>query len=97
MFLKYVDDNLQFKKINMENGVRTPGIRTKHATLTEDSFRWITRRATRRGMKVNTQKTAILCMSGATSYKAAAFLEDVDGNRVASGNTMKVLGFHLSS
>ena len=48
-------------------------------------------------MVVNKKKTQILCFSDALTYKAAAYFEDGDGDRVASrtDGKMKVLGFHL--
>ena len=41
-------------------------------------------------MVVNSRKTHLLCISDAQSYKA-------DGERLESGSSMKVLGFHLDS
>ena len=80
----------------MENGVRTQGMRTKHVLGCQDTFRRITRRAARRGMKVNSSKTAMLCISDTMSYEAKAFIEDEEGQSIATGDTMKVLGFHFS-
>ena len=37
-------------------------------------------RAEDRGMKVNSTKMAVLCISDAMSYKARAFINDADGN-----------------
>ena len=48
-------------------------------------------------MIVNRAKTKILCISDAQTYKARGYLLDSDGNRLDSGPTMKVLGFHLDS
>ena len=48
-------------------------------------------------MKVNTAKTGVLCISEAMSYNAHAFFYDADGNKIESTDSMKVLGFHLSS
>ena len=47
-------------------------------------------------MKVNTSKTSMICFSDAMSYGAEAFIYDADGNRIDSGPTMKILGFHFS-
>ena len=43
-------------------------------------------------MKVNTQKTAMICVSDSASYEAEAFILDSDGNRVACQNKIKALG-----
>ena len=48
-------------------------------------------------MVVNSRKTSMLSISDAMSYKAAAFLEDAEGNRIESGDSMKILGFHFGS
>ena len=47
-------------------------------------------------MKVNTGKTAMICISDAMSYNAEAFIRDDEGNRIDSGPTMKILGFNFS-
>ena len=99
--LKYVDDNLQIDRLNMETAVRsspaTGPERVKHAVQCQNTLRAIVRRAEDRGMKVNAKKTAMICTSGAQSYKAKAFVVGADGQAVNSGERMKVLGFHLSS
>ena len=40
-------------------------------------------------MTVNTSKTAMLCISDAMLYKARVFIEDGNGERVDSGETMR--------
>ena len=95
---KYVDDNLQVFRINMETAVRDQGpppYRDKHAVECQNQFRRIIRRAEERGMRVNEDKTAMVCTSGAQSYEARAHIYAADGTRIESGNTMKVLGYHL--
>ena len=47
-------------------------------------------------MKVNSSKTAMLCISGAQSYKANAYIYDAAGEKIESGESMKFLGFHFS-
>ena len=48
-------------------------------------------------MVVNKAKTKILYVSDAQTYKAHASLVDSDGNVLQSGETLKVLGFHMDS
>ena len=74
-----MDDNLQVDKVNMETAVHSGRIRTKHAVPCQNLFRRITGRAVQRGMKVNTLKTAMLCISDATSYKAASYIHGSSG------------------
>ena len=100
--LKYVDDNLQINRVNMETALRGyteegKNARRKHAVECQNSFRYVVRRAEERGMKVNAAKTAMVCVSGAQSYEAHSYIKDSEGTEICSGGSMKVLGFHLSS
>ena len=47
-------------------------------------------------MKVNTNKTGLLCVSDSLSYKADVYIEDEDGNRIGTAATMKILGYTMS-
>ena len=51
-----------------------------------------------RGMKVNSKKTMLLCVSGALSYTAEANIRDLDGSVITSEGVgdLKMLGFHFS-
>ena len=71
--------------------------RNKHDVQTQNFFRRVVAKAKSRGMVVNKNKTKILCISDAQTYKAASHLFDSDGNKMESGGSMKVLGFHLDS
>ena len=48
-------------------------------------------------MKVNGAKTTMLCVSGAQSYEARSHIRERDGDELRSGQSMKALGYHLSS
>ena len=71
--------------------------REKHVVACQNAYRYVIRRSEERGMKVNGNKTAMLCISGAQSYEARSFILGADGTRVDSGKTMKLLGVHLSN
>ena len=71
--------------------------RVKHAITSQNVFRTVVRRATARGMKVNTSKTALMVISDALSFRPGAFIQDSAGERIVSGDSMKVLGFNFSS
>ena len=43
-------------------------------------------------MQVNVAKTLLMSISDLRTYKASAFIEDGEGNRVDSVPAMKVLG-----
>ena len=97
---KYVDDNLQEEAVNMENSIRLDiqGVpwKIKHAIPTQNVFRHVVRRAEERGMRVNSSKTGMLCISDSLNYKTAAFILDADGQKIESGPSLKVLGWHFS-
>ena len=96
---KYVDDGVTIEKINMETArVNNLGTRKiKHAIPSQNVFRHTVKKATRRGMRVNAQKTALLCISDSLSKTSSAYIEDADGNRLGSGDTLKMLGYHFDS
>ena len=48
-------------------------------------------------MLVNKKRTKILCISDALNYKATCRIEDAEGDTLSSGDTMKVLGYHIDS
>ena len=96
--LKYVDDNLIIEKICLDGLVIDEnGKKIAHATRTQNLFRQIARVATLKGMKVNSLKTLMLCISDSRTYEAGAFFIDEDGNTVESAKGMKILGLHFSS
>ena len=87
--------------MNFENATVVPGEglprKVKHAVSTQNVFRYIVRRAEERGMKVNTSKTAMICISDSQNFKTSSYLLDREGVRVESGDKMKLLGWHFSS
>ena len=95
---KYVDDHLQVLQINTETVDNVAGKKKKHATISQNTFRRVLRKAEGRGMKVNTNKTGMLCISDALTFRADAYLEDEDGQEVTSEGTesIKILGFHFN-
>ena len=68
------------------------GVRDKHAVPCQNLFRRVVAKAESRGMKVNSEKAAMLCISDASSYQAEAHIIGGEGGRIASGKTMKILG-----
>ena len=97
--LKFVDDGMILSKINMDSADIVAGgqIKCKHDLQSQNLFRRIVRRAKSRGMVVNKGKAKILCVSDAQTYEARAYLLEQDGGRLESGQSMKVLGFHIDS
>ena len=96
--LKYVDDNLIHEKICLDGLVIDEnGMKVARAIRTQNLFRQISRVARNMGMKVNSAKTLLMCISDSRTYKAGAFFEDEDGIRIDSTDHMKILGVHFSS
>ena len=94
---KFVDDNLQNEKVSMRQlpTYEMNGITYKNARAgrSEDMFRHISAKAHEQGLRVNTDKTTLLAISGAISYEARAHLYDSQNTRIDSTDTLKVLGF----
>ena len=99
--LRFVDDGFTLAKVNFENsvGYSVNGVqyRVKHAIQSQNIFRHMVREAEHIGMKVNTNKTAMTCVSDALSYVADAYILDRDGNRIGCQDSMKVLGMRFSN
>ena len=86
-------------KINMETAKRVgENLRRKHAVPSQNLYRHIIGKATERGMKVNSKKTKLLCISDSLTFKAGAYVRDVGGEilETALPDSMKRLGFHFS-
>ena len=98
---KYVDDGITTEKVNFENA--TPGpdhgskpTKRKQAIPSQNAFLATAHSAHAKGMKVNTLKTNLLCVSDAVTFAPVAFIE-ADGELLESspGQRLKVLGFTL--
>ena len=98
---KYVNDNLEEEAVNFENAqkILTNGKehRVKQAVATQNVFRHIVRRVKRKGMKVNTKKTNMVCISDSLNHSTETYILDKDNTRVGSVERMRVLGWHFSS
>ena len=71
--------------------------RIKQAIQSQNVFRHVVRRAEDIGMVVNSNKTAIICVSGATDYEADTFILDADQNRIGCSSKIKALGVYFSN
>ena len=95
---KYVDDNIIHEKLCLDNLViDEEGRKVGHAARSQNLFRQIVRIAEQMGMKVNSLKTLLLCISDSRTYEAGAFIIDSEGNQIESGKAMKILGLHFSA
>ena len=96
--LKYVEDNILHKKLCME-GLVIGDNREKcaRATKSQNLFKQITRIAEMLGMKVNSDKTMLVCISESRSYKARPYIKTSEGDVISSVDKLKILGMHFSS
>ena len=95
---KYVDDNLICEKMNLGDVQVVQGevaFKEKQAFPSQNAFRGVTGNAKKKGMKVNTSKTKILCISDAMNYTPRTFIFDSDGVKICNGHEMKLLGFYF--
>ena len=94
---KFVDDNLQTEKLSMKevNQYEQGGqiYRNVRARKSEAMFRHISANAENQGLKVNTDKTTLLPVSGAVSYQARAHMYDRTNTRIDCSDKLKALGF----
>ena len=96
--LKYVDDNILHEKLCMDGLVIDEnGEKCARATRSQNLFKQITRIAQMLGMKVNADKTMLLCISESRTYKAKAYIETSEGDVISSTDELKILGMHFSS
>ena len=55
------------------------------------------RQAERIGMRVNSSKTAVVCVPDSLAYEADAYILDEDGLRIGYQEKIKVLGMRFSN
>lgn len=97
---KYVDDSVSCEKLNfatepIQHTAEGP-IKMKQAKGSQNGFKSVTRNALRKKMKVNEDKTNLLCISDSLSYVPKTYIEDNSGTRIDCSTTPKILGFEFS-
>ena len=95
--VKYVDDQTSAEKLDVSNCVKINingrSIGVKRAMKSEAKFRTIERNASMIGMKVNANKTQLLCISAACTFTPEPYFLDSQGSRIDSCEELKCLGF----
>ena len=94
---KYIDDCILDTKLDFENEPVIDGHKQKHAIDAQNLFRRTIRNAELIGMKANTDKTNFLCVSDSLSYKAGAYFRSVEGTKLESKESLKLLGFNFGT
>ena len=95
--LKYIDDNILHEKLCFDDLVIDEnGLKQARAVRSQNIFRQIIRLAELMGMKVNSSKTMVLCVSDSRTYEASAFIKKAEGNIISSVTKLQILGMHFS-
>ena len=98
--LKFVDDSIHLSVVNMRAEPLmvqdSKLIKITTAPQAQAMLEHVTKKAEERGMIVNDSKTGIMCVSGATSFKAGVKLSGRSGEIVGS-KTLKCLGVTIDS
>lgn len=96
VLLRFVDDGFCLSRVNNENSLGFTVNGTKHrlknAVQSQNVFRHLMRNAVEIGMKVNTDKTTLVCFSDPQGYKADAYVEDGDGQVIWGGRPHEGFG-----
>ena len=99
--VKFVDDQTAAEKLDISNCIKMciigRNIGVKRAMGSERQFRTIERNAECIGMKVNTAKTQLLCVSAVRSFTPEPYIVGALGTRIECCESLKCLGFHFSN
>ena len=71
------------------------GIKDKHAVKAQNVFKRTIRNAELIGMRASTDKTNLLLVSDSLSFKARAHSYSVEGLKLSSSDSLKLLGFRF--
>ena len=97
---KFVDDNVNTSKVNMRKAklLVEDEVFFKEVTdmRTQRHLEAVSRRARERGMAINADKTSLMLVSAATSFKARTSLK-LDGKTISGVDKLKVLGVTIDS
>ena len=92
----YIDDLNNIEKVKQSTALsvisENKTILLPHAIKLEKNFTRVKNRAQEIGMKVNSTKTQLLCVSGNHSCTVKAYIR-TDDEEIVSGDELKILGF----
>ena len=96
----YVDDLNNIEKVNQYTAIstisETKTILLPHARKSQANFERIKSRAEEVGMKVNSSKTQMLCISSNINYNVTSYIR-TGGEEIRSTEELKILGFWFSN
>ena len=68
-----------------------------YAKRSEELMNAITTNAAELGLKVNSKKNQMVCLNGNMNCDITSFIRAQDGEKINSGQTMKILGFYFGT
>ena len=93
----YIDDLSVGEVVDLDIAVSTFSQKAEqklvHARKCEEVFEIITKNACSIGMKINAEKTQLLCISDSNYSNTTSYLYTGKEERITSSNEMKILGF----
>ena len=95
---KYIDDCLSSERVYFQSVEGETVVKNK-AEKTESHLKTIEYNARSRGMKINEQKTKMICISAARTYTPVSFINTSNNTEISSEGVelMRVLGFYFSN
>ena len=95
--LKYIDDGLKGEKLCTSNAVShiTCKKETKylHAKRTEDDLKLTLQNVKKIGMRINEEKTNMICITVAKNSLVYSFINTENGTTITGSDNMKMIGF----
>ena len=95
---KYVDDNVNTSAVNMRKAklLVEEGNFFKQVidTRTQNLLQHVSENAARKGMSINAEKTNLMCVSAATSFKSRVQVT-LNGQTIVGQDKMRILGVTL--
>ena len=93
----YIDDLNTIEKVKQSTAITTfsegkPLVKP-HAINSEKNFARIKSRAETIGMRVNSEKTQLLCITGNTTSRVTSYIRTAEGQEINSSENLKILGF----
>ena len=93
----YIDDLNNIEKVKQSTAVCTLSEAQTtilpHAIQSEKNFNTIKKKAENIGMRVNEQKTQLLCISGTNYSDVKSYIRTESGQEIKSSDELKILGF----
>ena len=95
---QYIDDLSGAEKLAINTGIRTISQNKEHIAIhagkSQAMYEVVERNASAVGMRMNGQKTQMVCVTAAINAEVRSFIY-IDGKRIDSGDELKLLGYNF--